>query len=342
MFGSGDRAYAYTKACGIIGKSYIGKGIHVLEQLNRLSELQRLIQSDMDKDSCDIDSISQLEHAIIERCMNSLLSIVSSLSRPPELIILLLRAQEFNDLKSCLNSIAASDPLAPDIHAIPMYARIHFNAYPNLDSMLADSGFEWILPYFKDTIQHGPGPETLRSIFIKIDQQYYSDLCNALGTVPESEISGFRKLLEEEIQLKNASWVLRLHSYYSMTGDDIKPYLLGIPGKTCDGVEEALASIDYPHDQKTDWKTWKWEKFLNPELPGTMWKLDPRYFQNAASLYIYKKTRRLFRRKPLSLDSLAAFIRLKQFEEDLLIGVAEGLSMGMSGKESLSMMEVRP
>jgi len=40
------------------------------------------------------------------------------------------------------------------------------------------------------------------------------------------------------------------------------------------------------------------------------------------------------------LDSCFCFIKLKQFEEDLLTSYAEGLGMGMSGKDVLAMLEL--
>ena len=41
-------------------------------------------------------------------------------------------------------------------------------------------------------------------------------------------------------------------------------------------------------------------------------------------------------------DAAACFIKLKQFEEDLLTSVAEGLGLGMSGRDVFSLLEVEP
>ena len=40
---TGERAFAYAKACGIIGKSFIGKRISALGKLHSLNELDRLV-----------------------------------------------------------------------------------------------------------------------------------------------------------------------------------------------------------------------------------------------------------------------------------------------------------
>jgi len=71
-----------------------------------------------------------------------------------------------------------------------------------------------------------------------------------------------------------------------------------------------------------------------------MWRADPRHFQNAASRYLYRLARRFFHLHPFSLDFIFCYIKLKQFEEDFLTSDAEGLGMGMSGKDIVSMLGV--
>jgi vacuolar-type H+-ATPase subunit C/Vma6 len=93
-------------------------------------------------------------------------------------------------------------------------------------------------------------------------------------------------------------------------------------------------------DNRVEWKGWNRERFLNPEKSDQHWKADPRHFQNAASEYLYELARLSFRRRPFSLDTVFCFIKLKQFEEDLLTSLAEGLGMGLSSQEVFGLLEV--
>ena len=43
MLRSGERAYVYAKACGIVGKSFVGARIAALEPAGRLADLDRLV-----------------------------------------------------------------------------------------------------------------------------------------------------------------------------------------------------------------------------------------------------------------------------------------------------------
>jgi hypothetical protein len=93
-------------------------------------------------------------------------------------------------------------------------------------------------------------------------------------------------------------------------------------------------------DNSADWDRWRWVKFLNRRVPGESWAADPRYFQNAAAQYLYRLARLSFRHRPFALDTAACFIKLKLFEEDLLVSVAEGISLGMGSQETLDLMGV--
>jgi vacuolar-type H+-ATPase subunit C/Vma6 len=107
-------------------------------------------------------------------------------------------------------------------------------------------------------------------------------------------------------------------------------------------AEDAEAALTAALDSRQDWENWSRADFLNPERPGEPWTLDPRYFQNAASQYLYRLAWHHFRRKPFSIDTVSCFIKLKQFEEDLLTSVAEGLGLGLSARDVFAMLEVEP
>jgi vacuolar-type H+-ATPase subunit C/Vma6 len=46
------------------------------------------------------------------------------------------------------------------------------------------------------------------------------------------------------------------------------------------------------------------------------------------------------RARPFTLDSVFCYIRLKQFEEDVLTSIAEGFGFNMTSKETLNILEV--
>jgi vacuolar-type H+-ATPase subunit C/Vma6 len=171
-----------------------------------------------------------------------------------------------------------------------------------------------------------------------LDRRYYAALWKALVSLSKKDRFAAGKILSEEISLRNSGWALRLRTYYGMEPDEVKPHLIVIPGSRS-LAEEALRCLEYPLDSYSPWASWRWKEFLNPGQGGE-WQAEPRYFQNAASRYLYGSARHHFRLNPFSLDTVFCFVKLKQFEEDLLTSEAEGLGMGMPARDIVSVLGI--
>jgi hypothetical protein len=333
MPGRGERSYVFAKACGIVGKSFVGKRIPRLLGLGRLSELDRLVFPASGRDLPERELLLDLENRITGRSARQILSIAGSFPKPPEFLVRLVRSYEYSDLKSCLAFIAegpaGSRPggRKPVFTDIGPFGTVRFESFPDLPAMLGGTEFEFLLK--KDTAS----PEILQT---ELDRLYYTKLWEALKKLPKKDRLASEKILAEEISLRNTVWALRLRIYYGMEAGRIRDRLMPSPGA------DTLAALELPLDNREAWKGWGRESFLNAAHSGESWRLDPRYFQNAASEYLYRLALHSFRRRPLSIDTSFCFIKLKQFEEDLLISVAEGLVLGMSGRDVFSLLEVEP
>jgi vacuolar-type H+-ATPase subunit C/Vma6 len=190
-----------------------------------------------------------------------------------------------------------------------------------------------------------PGPEKQFTLQSVLDKHYYSALWDALLSLLPGDRQAAEKILSDEISLKNSSWALRLRTFYQMPAREVKQHLVYVPEeKNPQGssslAHEALSCLDYQLDNYSDWSSWRWKEFLNPPFESGHWQADPRFFQNAASRYLYNLARHHFRFNPSSLETVFCFIKLKQFEEDVLTSSVEGLGIGMSVKDTISMLGV--
>lgn len=327
---TGERAFVYAKACGIIGKSFVGKRIRALSGLTRLSELDRLLFPDSGRELPERELLPDLEGRIIERSIHQILSVIGSFGKPPELLVLMLRSYEYADLKSVLSALSNKEP-KPRITDIGRFRTVNFDVYPSLKDMLKNTEFSFLIKK----------EDSLNSDEMKaeIDRRYYMELYNALSRLSPTDRAGIGKIIDDEIRLRNISWVLRLRTYYQMNTDKIAEMLISIDRKK-DLTQDALDSFAFPLDNKTDWMQWKWAKFVNEESSSSFWSIDPRYFQNKVSRYLYKRAYACFHTNPFSLLPVFCFVRLKQFEEDLLTSTAEGFGFGLSSRETLGLLEV--
>jgi vacuolar-type H+-ATPase subunit C/Vma6 len=351
---TGERAFAYAKACGIIGKSFIGKRISALGKLHSLNELDRLVFPEISRELPGRELLIDLESRILQRTTRHILAILDSFSSPPELLIRQLRACEYTDLKTCLHYISTGKTNPPMLSDIGRFRTIQFKAYPDLTAMLNGTEFEFILA--KDLKAMKSANFDFTPLEAELDLHYYTLLLQSLSCLSSSDSLLVRRILADEISLRNCVWALRLRTYFKKKPDETEKYLMDqkiscdfteIPGaiqpkhsgRDISLATEARESLEFSLDTRSDWKNWRWERLLNSEKAGGNWTADPRFFQNAASHYIYRMSFRCFRLMPFSINSVFCYIKLKQFEEDLLTSITEGLGLGMAGKDVFDLLE---
>jgi hypothetical protein len=367
--GAGERAYVYARICEIIGKSFVGKGIARLGGIARLSELDRLVFAAEARDLPEQELLLDFEQRVLNRAAAQIIAIVDSFRKPPELLVLMARDFEQADLKRAIAAVAVGDKKAPAVTALGRFATIDFAAYPRFDKMLADTEFGFLV---EDLNKLSSGNAAL--LQNKLDRHYYAALWDSLFKLFPSDRSAFERILAAELSLRNASWALRLRSYYDMAAEQVREYLMPFPVPRTFGprrfgfrnysprdfnprdrvfhreaplkglkptlADDALASLTMALDNRAEWARWRWVKFLNQDVPGEPWAADPRFFQNAAARHLYRLAWLSVHRRPFALDTTACFIKLKLFEADLLVSVAEGISLGMDSRETLDLMGV--
>ena len=332
MAGTGERAYAYAKACGILGKSFLGAARDRLTSVGRPAELDRLIFPDSPLDLPERELSVRLERRIADRAAAHIVRIVSSFSSPVPALVRLVRSYEYADLKASLASIAARERIQTPHVDIGPFATVDWEAYPDVQKMLFSTEFDWI--------KEAPTEETLVEIQPELDVRYYRALWKEVLALPKSDRMGFETLIAEEIELNNIVWALRLRVYYGLTEEGLEKRLVDVSRRGISLTAAAYEAMALALDRREDWRGWKFESLLNPEEGVNYWKLDPRYVQNAAARALARRARLLFHRRPFASDAVACFIKLMQFEEDLLTSVAEGLTLGLGAKETLSLLEV--
>jgi vacuolar-type H+-ATPase subunit C/Vma6 len=336
MPGTGERAYAYAKACGIIGKSFVGKRAAAIGGVTRLSELDRLVFPASSRDLPEKELLVDLEARLVKRAAASIIAVVNSFRNPPELFSLLIRSYEYADLKSALTA-ATGGAARPAFTDIGRFGTVDFSAWPDIEAMIKGTEFGFLLEKKDD----GDGSTGIASQ-TELDRRYYRALWKALRKLPRRDRRVSEHILAEEISLRNVVWTLRLRTYYRMNADEIRRHLINITavigGKQVSLAADAVSCLELPLDNRQAWNGWKRQDFLNSD--GGEWNVDPRYFQNAASRYLYRLARNSFRSNPVSLDTVFCFIKIKQFEEDILTSSAEGLGLGMPSRDVFAMLGV--
>ena len=325
----GERAYAYAKSCGIIGKSFTGSRARALRGIGRLSELDRIVFPSSSRDLPEKELLVDIEERLLKREIEAIVSVLDSYRTVPEFLAVLLQGYECNDVKNMLGSGAGTH--RPAFFDLGRFGTVNISAWPDYQAMLKNTDYEFLLNE-KGELDRSRGEIKLNA---ELDRIYYTKLWTALKKLPKKDRRVCEFILAEEISLRNSSWVLRLRTYYQMKAEETASHLIDIQsitgGKTISLAEDAKAILSLPLDTRQNWENWKRASFLNPDTMG--WKANPRYFQNASSRYLYKLACKSFHFSPASIDSIFCFIKIKQFEEDFLTSSAEGIAMGMTSGE---------
>jgi vacuolar-type H+-ATPase subunit C/Vma6 len=332
---TGERAFVYAKACGIIGKSFLGKGLSVLQSIHQLADLDRLIFPGTTHEVPDKQLLRDLEYRITTRAVTQILTIMDAFAKTPELLVQMVRSYECADLKTALSAYTYGENSIPHCINIGRFRTIAFEAYPDLPKMLAGSAFEFLL---QDALITHKKDNTI-DVQTIIDHRYYEDLWRLLMALSKSDRRTIEIILREEIVLHNVVWAIRLRTYYRMNPEEIRTKFIAIKNdRSFD--QDAINSLEFSLKNYADWADWKYKHFLNPERPDRQWEADPRYIQNVIAAYLYQQVRRLFHGRPFSLDTAFCFIKLKQYEEDILTSMSEGLSLSLSSTDIFSLLEV--
>ncbi|MDR2510699.1 MAG: V-type ATPase subunit [Spirochaetaceae bacterium] len=312
---SAERAFVYAKACGIIAKSFLESRLERLAEISTLSDFEYCMEGR--KDAPD-----------------SIISVMKAFPKPPEVLVRLVKSYEYADVKNILSALK-NGLECPVFTKLGRFAGAKLSAFPNARLMFHGTEYEFLLRHDLQSPDDDCG-----ELAALLDKHYYETLLDVLRRLPKNEAPAFRYIITEEISLMNCAWALRLRAYYGMPAEAVRERL--IDQKLENGGEslakDAIKSLNLALDHRPEWEDWRRVRFLNIESAGHFWKCDPRAFQNAASVYLYELARKNLRRRAFTLDTAACFIRLKQFEEQVLNGVAEGLKLGTSAEEVLALM----
>ncbi|MCL2266151.1 MAG: V-type ATPase subunit, partial [Treponema sp.] len=284
--------------------------------------------------------LAELERKITERALSRILSVVKSFSIPPLLLIYTLKSYELSALKECLCAASDSKKEIPSFCDTGSFSSIRYSAYPDIAAMLKNTEYKSYIN--KNAVESGAD---IAALEVKLDYYFYERLFKSLSDLSGDDYETARKLLCDEISLRNCIWALRLRGYYEKNEAQTSACFMNFAAARGSQKKENLAfaakaSLKFHLDVRQHWTGWKWEKFLNADEPPAHWNADPEYFQNAASRYLYLHSFKIFHSFPVSVSSIYCFIKLIMFEEDLLLSAAQGLALGMESSAVLKMLGV--
>jgi hypothetical protein len=329
MSGRFEGAYCYARACGSLARSYLGERAASLAMSPRVGEAWRSIFGESPPTLPESALADAAESGLRARPYNALRRIIGPLIEEEPFFAALTRDWEIGYLKELLSAASDKRPEPPALGDDRLDPGFDLEGYPDIDRMLRDSRYRWIL----DSSSSGlVDPPSLKN---KLDKQYYLELWASLPSIPRPRIGSLPELIRIEAELMNIVWALRLKRYYAMGPADIEGLLIELPG--AEVKPPALASAGKRLDSRQDWSSWKWARLLGDsrgsDASAGEWSLDLRGLESAAHRYMFRLLYRRLHLESSGYVPLFAYYRIKEFETRAIHGIIEGIKLEAPASE---------
>lgn len=328
MDSSAASAYVYSKASGMLSKSFVGQNAKTLFSVKSLRDLYSLLFSDEIPSIPETLLSKEIEEKAEKIFLEQYISLIKNFSKPAGILISLLNFYDYENLKSIAASLSLGERQKPKLTDTKDFSLLNYKAFPNLQKITENSELSWYnkIPLISEQQFYDS----------KLDSQYICKLYKSASELSGDIKNSVLKLIKAEISIKNILWVLRLKVYYKMSSDEIRSKLVFAEDSKRNGdvfAKEAVRLLDKDIGSFDDWKDWKYKDFLNPHEDGVVWEIDPAYVEKCFQRYLNKMAFQAFHKEPMSVLSLVAWFKVKQNELDNIRAVAEGLRLNFDSEK---------
>ncbi len=326
---SSASAYVYAKACGILGKSFIGEKAQSLFDVKTLSELWELVFNTTVPQIPEVMLANHMEYEAIRHFISAYTGLLSNYSRPHEYLVELLRRYEVENLKVVSAALGWGETNCPRVVELGKYKTLHFECWPNLEKITKNTVFEW---YNKI-----PEQKNRWEMDYKLDLQEVNLLWSKVSKTHDSSKNVLKKYFVQEYNKKNMIWAMRLRVYYNMDDEQIFKHLFFVEKKSAEDIlcKDAVDILKRRIDVYEDWKDWRYASYLNPYNEGDVWTLDPMWIEHKFRLDETKNALHIFHQNPMTDICLVMFFKLKQQELNCIRAAVESLRLHVEPDEAM-------
>ncbi len=323
-------AYVYSKASGMLAKSFVGSRAVRLFNVHTLQELWGLVFETEVPVIPETLLAKALEAEAQKKFIAEFKSLINNYSSPSDIYATLLHSYEYENLKEIGAALCFREEKMPEIADVSPFNFIHYDKWPKIEEMTAGSALSW---YNKVPLVSEQQKNDYR-----IDSTYIRELWNSCSKIKASCRPVVKDLFFKKICLDNVLWALRLKIYYGMGRDEIVSHLAYSSDERSRKdifIQDALKVIDWETDNWESWKDWKHVDLLNPHEEGVVWNVDPRWIYNVSRKEYVRKAYRLFHLYPFTECPLVCWFIVKQNELDNIRTASESLRLSVPSEQAM-------
>jgi hypothetical protein len=97
----------------------------------------------------------------------------------------------------------------------------------------------------------------------------------------------------------------------------------------------AIKVLSFDINNYSDWAGWKYAKYLNPLVPGELWRVDPVWIERRVIAHQALMADHIFHEYSMEDAALAAWFNLKSYELTCIRTAVESLRLSISSDEAM-------
>lgn len=327
---SSASSFVYAKACGILGKSFVGENAQKLFDAKNLSELWEMYFHTTAPQVTEVMLANHLEYEAVRKFVREYISLLSYYDRPRQFLVELLTRYDVENLKTISASLGWGETNRPRYVDLGKYQLLHIDKWPDIAKITAGTPFEW---YNKipDSKEHWEWD-------YKLDLKEFQLLWKELNKINDSSKEALKEYVRQDYAKKNMLWALRLKVYYKMSAEQILCHLFYVndqPDANDPLCSYALDILDRKIDDYQSWENWRFSSYLNSFEEGEPWKINPMWIEQKLRLEDSKKMLHLFHQYPMTDICMVMFFRIKLQELNCVRAAVEALRLHSDKDEAM-------
>ncbi len=327
---SGAGAFTFAKASGNLGKSFIADRAQILFEQKSLGELWSLLFKTPLPLVPEVLLAEKIEEESFSKFFSEYTGFVSMYDKPNSILTDQLCIYEAENLKVILSALANKERDMPSLIDLGAFASCHYEAWPNLAQITAGTQFAWL--------KELPSEHEQEKLEYKLDIQVIQHLWKSIQKYSGESKEGLVRLFKAEYVIKNIVWALRLRIFYKMDKDQIINHLIyvsDVPNQQDPIAAPAIKILDFPLDEAGPWENWKYKEYINPHIPGEIWKIDPAWIEKIGKSKLNQLALNLFHQYPMSECSLLGWYKIKEYELSCIRTAVESLRLNINPEDAM-------
>ena len=323
-------AFCYPKAAGLLSKAFIKDRTHLLFEQESLADLWTLLFKEQSPLVPEAILAQQIEEKAFETFLLQYIFFLNQYDKPPLILTDKIKRFEAENLKEIIDALCSQEKECPHLLDLKDFSTIDTKAWPVLSKMTAQTDFSWL--------KEIPPSEDQQAVEFKMDMQLLRENWDAIERCHGANREGHERLFLDEFIIKNIVWALRLKLFYGMEKDEIIQnlfYVTDSPDKNDPVAAPAIKMLDFDVNKYSDWSGWKYEQYLNPNEPGSVWSVDPVWIERKYIAHQVVFADRIFHEYSMEDAALAAWFKIKSYELTCIRTAVECLRLNIGSNEAM-------